>query len=666
MGGPVSSATNPYLFVSYSRAQLGMAESLALTAVEYGVQVWFDLLALTPGVAWHANLLAGLRNAGGTVLLVSRQSLASKPVADEVQESLAAKKPLYLLLTEAVDLKLRHAPALDLAGAAHSVIDVRANFHRGFERLMAAFRTGEPCRDPLPRPNPLGIATVLPRAVAVVAGALALPALELLAMCLLWLSGGIRWDHLRWADSLACITALNLVMLATCAAWQVAIIIGLLQRKMRVEQMLNGLLSCDLVLAYEVVWQRLYLPDNPLLSGRAVVSGWHAYLLPGAALAATALVLYQVFASLDLCHWLPPGFAGGFRPGGWRQVERVTELVKATQQRARGIIDTRPYFYELHCSLADEPIVRLVRAIMRKHNISEREAPVELPKPVLGAFTGTPVGNLPLRVDLDILLVTGRLPEATFRKVLASHKGYLIAILAAPVQLPPDLENVLGKLQWIEFRDLNVARIGFMIMGLRGFQPAKASYAAWYLPAQPEALKGPISIPELSIFLRGCGAVSAACGAFALIARGVLPPGTGLLPWAIVLGAWQLVMVHCLYRRSLSFGPFALQLVASFLLEAVAGVPTLLIVFFGRQKFLRVGVPGLFDPLYLLIVGGLWAVLVAFSLWQLRTKWLPVPAPSPDGPVLQTPGHLAIARGHIVYLLLALMSLAYFVVVQPR
>lgn len=70
------------------------------------------------------------------------------------QDALAAGKPLYLLVTEAVDLKLRYAPPLEIAGVAHSVIDVRANFRRGFEGLMAAFRTGESCRDPIGQANP--------------------------------------------------------------------------------------------------------------------------------------------------------------------------------------------------------------------------------------------------------------------------------------------------------------------------------------------------------------------------------------------------------------------------------------------------------------------------------------------------------------------------------
>ncbi len=99
-----------YLFVSYSRTQLPLAESLVLSAVEHGVPVWFDLLVLTPGRDWQADIDAGLDGAGAVALLGSAEALQSKAVAEEVTRALSRDKPLYLLMLDAVELRLAHAP----------------------------------------------------------------------------------------------------------------------------------------------------------------------------------------------------------------------------------------------------------------------------------------------------------------------------------------------------------------------------------------------------------------------------------------------------------------------------------------------------------------------------------------------------------------------------
>lgn len=649
-----------YLFVSYSRAQLAFAESLALTAVEYGLLIWFDLLALMPGGTWRADVRAGLQNAGGVVLLVSQESLASQPVAEEVQCAIAAQKPLFLLLTEAVDLSLRYAPGIDLAAQAHSIVDMRGDFRRGFERLITAFRTGAPCRDPLRSPNLLRLPTRIPRDVAAVAAALAIPAAGLVAVAAGWLSGGLRWDRLRLTDPLASMTATNLAMLGGCALWQFWIVIRLLRRRLSIDLMLQGLTWCDLFLVYAIQWQRLHLLANPLLAPRAPVSGWYGYALLLAALAASGFAFYACFHSPDLFRWMPAGFAGSFQPVRRRQVERVNCLVAEMQARAGRKTDGRPYSYVLHSSPADEPIARLVRAAMKHNRVSARELSAPRDPSSSGGSEAAP-----LRVDLDFLLVTNRLAESSLRKVLASHQGYLIALLAAPVRLPPDLENLLSELQWVEFRDLAAYQIGFLLMSLRGMQPAKTAYAANYLPARLDALKGPVAIPQMALLLRLLGCLSAACGAFALVSPAGATAAAARLPWALPLGIWQFAMVHWLYRRSLTFPWFALQLVASLLLAVLVGVPKL-IVDAGRQRFVGAGVNGLFDGWSLLINGLLLLLVLAFGLWQLGTKWLPVAAAPPDGPALRGPSHLAIARGHVIFIVLALMLFTWLAVNPVR
>ena len=115
--------TPPSLFVSYSRAQLAIAESLAVSAAANGIAVWFDLLALTPGLDWQLAIDAGLDAATWVALVVSRESLASPNVAREVERALSSGKPLYLLVVDDCPLRLRHVPGCNLEVEARGIID---------------------------------------------------------------------------------------------------------------------------------------------------------------------------------------------------------------------------------------------------------------------------------------------------------------------------------------------------------------------------------------------------------------------------------------------------------------------------------------------------------------------------------------------------------------
>jgi hypothetical protein len=640
----VTVAPTSYVFLSYSRTQLALAESLTLTAIEYGLSVWFDQLALWPGMNWDAGIRAGLENAGGLVFLVSRDSLVSPYVAAEVGAAIKAGKRLFLVLTETVEPRLKHARELNLAELAHTTIDMRGDFGPAFERLFTAIRTGVPCRDPLPAPNAFQISGRMPRHIKEVISGLLVPCLVLAGIGSYWLSGGLNWEALRDWDPLAQISLFNLAQIAVCILWCFGCVYFLLRRKLSMNPLLNTLAMPNVLAIYFVFWQGRYLPNNPLLRPVWTVPAWSGYALVLAGACASCLAAYRLIASLDVLRWLPATDRGLYNLARKRQVIRVSNLVRALQQRAQWPSDPRPYFFCLHHAAADEPLARIVRVALKNGSMSERSPSESPPIPAPGAF--------PARVDLDFLLLTSRLEERRVNELLASQHGHLIALLAAPVRLSDGMRRALGRVQWVEFRDASGARIGFLNTFLRGWQASRAHYAANFTPARSSALVLPMGVSQLVFVLRGIAAMTVASGLVALVSPGLTRTGYSLLPWAVLLGIWQFAMVHLIDCRTVTFWPFLAQLVLNLTLTVWVGVPRLLVHRFAVQGYFDVGIPGMGDSRYLLFILGLYLLILVFGVWQLGVRWLPVPATKEETLLLAAPSHLAIARGHLFYVAL--------------
>ena len=134
-----------YIFVSYSRRQLYFAESVALYLQRAGLEVWFDLQKLTPGVEWAATLKDGYSNCNRLVLVASRAALQSSYVQVEWETALQNGREVILVLTEAVVLPeaLRGCP----------VYDARVHFDRTMQSLTGYLRGEQAARrDPVPLP----------------------------------------------------------------------------------------------------------------------------------------------------------------------------------------------------------------------------------------------------------------------------------------------------------------------------------------------------------------------------------------------------------------------------------------------------------------------------------------------------------------------------------
>lgn len=135
-----------YVFVSYSRKQLYFAESIVLSLQKAGLDIWFDLQKLSPGVDWSATLQDGYGHCESLIFVASQAAIQSPYVQVEWETALQNGREVIVVLTEAVIL-----PA-SLRGCA--VYDARLHFDQTIRRLIAYLKGEQPAQhDPIPTPG---------------------------------------------------------------------------------------------------------------------------------------------------------------------------------------------------------------------------------------------------------------------------------------------------------------------------------------------------------------------------------------------------------------------------------------------------------------------------------------------------------------------------------
>ena len=81
MASSVIEATQQ-IFISYSRRDYYLAESLSLQLVSRGLSAWMDVLELQPGADWERSLFEAIDGCAAFVLVASPAALASPHVRD--------------------------------------------------------------------------------------------------------------------------------------------------------------------------------------------------------------------------------------------------------------------------------------------------------------------------------------------------------------------------------------------------------------------------------------------------------------------------------------------------------------------------------------------------------------------------------------------------------
>lgn len=124
------------IFISYSRQESPFADSLIDNLEDRGFNVWVDYQDLTPAKPWLDEINRGIEAADIVLLVVSRTSMDSRFVSEEMQMALALKKRIILAIFEATKLppELEHC----------EWVDFRGSFKRGLNDLINGVKKKKP------------------------------------------------------------------------------------------------------------------------------------------------------------------------------------------------------------------------------------------------------------------------------------------------------------------------------------------------------------------------------------------------------------------------------------------------------------------------------------------------------------------------------------------
>lgn len=95
------------IFVSYSRKNSEFAEQLTKELTKKGADVWFDQLSIQPGETWDGSIDRALDEADAILLILSKASVKSENVMDEVGYGLEYNKTIIPVLIEPCDIPFR-------------------------------------------------------------------------------------------------------------------------------------------------------------------------------------------------------------------------------------------------------------------------------------------------------------------------------------------------------------------------------------------------------------------------------------------------------------------------------------------------------------------------------------------------------------------------------
>lgn len=116
------------IFISYSRNDTEYVSSLVIALRKQGFEVWFDKNIRT-GTDWDDTIEEELKKADALVLILSKTSVASDNVKDEISFAMGLDKPVSPIKIEKCDVPMRLARKqfIDFESLGHEV---------GFERLV--------------------------------------------------------------------------------------------------------------------------------------------------------------------------------------------------------------------------------------------------------------------------------------------------------------------------------------------------------------------------------------------------------------------------------------------------------------------------------------------------------------------------------------------------
>lgn len=446
-----------YIFVSYSRRQLYFAESVALYLQRAGLEVWFDLQKLTPGVEWAAALRDGYSNCSRLILVASQAALQSPYVQAEWEAALQNRREVILVLTEAV--------VLPEALLGCPVYDARVHFERTIQSLTGYLRGEQPARhDPVPLPGKSPYSLNMPFDIWLTLGALFTPTLTAWIAILILPPSSIDFNiNLDFiAQSMPHFPAQEIVF--NLMGFAVGGYLALVQFPIRgfwkhevefeeLEKIRWNLLAIQILASLLAFVFITLTPDANREPVHPLV-----YLIWLCTLLSVYWSFWTLRRSPDILRWLPSGEAD-------QDVRETVQKKLSADVKEQPVAEKAPRVgtvagFALHHHLADSHNARYIAHLLRSsacRSVPEKEA------------------------DTHLVIVSNRTSKGWLLDLQRSLSGQVIHILTTNINTPPDIQPVL-QTQWVDFRTGRARTIQALAAHLMGKENAHVHYALQISP----------------------------------------------------------------------------------------------------------------------------------------------------------------------------------------
>lgn len=467
------------VFLCYSRRQFHAAEQLAMLLSGQGFDVWFDVQRLAPGDDWTEAVYQAVEEADVLVLLASPQALTSPYTEREWQQAQQAGTPVTIALVETAELPTELSD--------NPTVDLRVRFESGATELGTVLRTGStggPSHRGW-RQRPVAIAivtTALVMNVVAVLGHLLIYPVEMLMEVHSAPSGRLRISRAVAAPVIAIVFAAFLVQILhqfRCKRARFTPLWVTLLFAVPIYQYAGSLLNAVVFSLAHGVDENLELTDT-----ETALSGGYYVITTLVLLPVNLVALGSLLLSRSTFRWLPPGDAP-------RWVRRRALRHPPDRQPHQGALRGSRTFV-VHHAPAD--------ALMAEQ--------------VTAAFTDAGMTSRADRPDVHAVLVTNATDWAWAEQHLTS--GPSVAVIGSSVR-PPEAAEELQRLQWLDFRDGDVAALSRRVAWLIETRPGT--------PTEPPlALDRFNAPPAVRRTVRACLVLAAVFGVSAVLSMTVVAP----------------------------------------------------------------------------------------------------------------------------------------------
>jgi len=104
----------PYFFSSYAREDTSLVSYVIHILEERGVKIWIDQANLSAGENWNDIIRNALRHASGILLFVSKASMSSKWVNEEISLGMANKSAIIPIILEDIPTELMYPELISI------------------------------------------------------------------------------------------------------------------------------------------------------------------------------------------------------------------------------------------------------------------------------------------------------------------------------------------------------------------------------------------------------------------------------------------------------------------------------------------------------------------------------------------------------------------------